>query len=133
MDVDHALEIIARARREAEKIGASMAFAVVDAAGHLVSFARMDGSSFLTTEIAIGKAYTAAGTRMKTGELAEMAAGEVLFAIGAAAATRGRLLLVPGGAPVFKGEELVGAVGASGGSAEQDAEVAAAAVAQGVS
>lgn len=133
MDVDRSFEIIACARREAEKLGASMAFAVVDAAGHLVSFARMNGSSFLTTEIAIGKAYTAAGARITTADLAEMAADEVLFATGAAAATRGRLLLVPGGAPVFDGEELVGAVGASGGAAEQDAKVAAAAVAQGVS
>jgi hypothetical protein len=45
MDVDRSFEIIACARRKAEKLGASMTFAVVDAAGHLVSFARMNGSS----------------------------------------------------------------------------------------
>lgn len=124
MDIDHALEIIARARRQAEELSVSMAFAVVDAAGHLVAFARMNGSSFLATEIAIGKAYTAAGTKMPTSALAKMAADEVLFATGAAAATRGRFLIVPGGAPVFQGGELVGAIGASGSSVEHDAQVA---------
>ena len=59
MKLELASEIIARAQREAQKIGVAMSFAVVDLGGHLVALSRMDGASFLTAEIAAGKAYTA--------------------------------------------------------------------------
>jgi uncharacterized protein GlcG (DUF336 family) len=127
VDLDRAQEVIAKARAEADRIGVPMTVAVVDAGGHLVAFARMDGVAFLTNEIAIAKAYTAAGARTATSNLEQALAAASHIVIGLATASGGRFLVIGGGAPIRDGDEVVGAVGASGGSAEQDQQVADAA------
>jgi glc operon protein GlcG len=124
-----ASEIIARARLEAEKIGVAMSFAVVDPGGHLVAVARMDGAPFLTVEIAAGKAYTAAAFGVPSSELAKRFEGRGQFTASIGVVTGGRFMLGIGGVPVVVDGALVGAVGASGGTGEQDLAVVEAALA----
>jgi uncharacterized protein GlcG (DUF336 family) len=125
--LDHALEVVERARKQAAEMGIAVSVAVVDAGGHLVAFCRMDGTAFMTVEVARSKAWTAASTKIPTSMLNGILGGDVAFLTGAAAATDGRFLTSPGGAPVSVGDEVVGGVGVSGGSGEQDAAVAEAA------
>jgi glc operon protein GlcG len=124
MNLDQANEIVARARKAAEEMGVGMSIAVVDASGHLVAFGRMEGTAFMTPEIAIGKAWTAAGAGVPTAVLAPMLAAEPAFLAGAAVATHGRFLAGAGGVPIVVDGEVVGGVGASGGTGEQDAAAA---------
>jgi uncharacterized protein GlcG (DUF336 family) len=129
MTVEQGLEILDRGRKAAEKMGLLVSIAVVDAAGHLVAFARMDGTSFMTPEIAISKAWTAAAAKIPTGVLGGALSGESAFLTGAAVVTSGRFMASPGGMPFSADGQVVGGVGVSGGSGEQDAAVAEAAVA----
>jgi uncharacterized protein GlcG (DUF336 family) len=127
MTLDQALEVVERGREAASKLGLSVSVAVVDAGGHLVAFGRMDGTAFMTVDISIAKAWTAASAKIPTVLLHGVVGGDVGFVAGAAAATGGRFLPTPGGAPVVIDGEVVGGVGISGGSVEQDAQIAAAA------
>jgi uncharacterized protein GlcG (DUF336 family) len=89
----------------------------------------MDGTSFMTPEIAIAKAWTAAAAKIPTGVLGGALAGETAFLTGAGIATNGRFIASAGGVPVTVDGQVVGGVGASGGSIEQDGAVAEAAAA----
>lgn len=96
-----------------------MSLAVVDGGGVLKAFARMDGAEIAGEVLAVGKAYTAVAHRAATAELAPLAEpGGELF--GLHAAGRGRYVLIGGGLPVTIDGVVVGAVGVSGGSADQD-------------
>ncbi len=127
--LEDALELVGRARREAEKIGAAMSFAVVDGGGHLVALARMDGAPFLTTEIATGKAYTAAAFKRPSADVAERFEGRVQFSASISVVSHGRFTPGIGAVPIVVDDEVVGAIGASGGTGEQDAAVVEAALA----
>lgn len=119
----------AAAKTKAQKEGWTMSFAVVDPAGNLVALARMDGARWLTAGIAQSKAFTAATFRRASAEVAELAQTrpQVFGSIGSLA---GRpLLLAGGGVPLILGGELLGGVGASGGTEEQDVECARAGLA----
>ena len=129
MKLELAAEIIARAQREAEKIGVAMTFAVVDSGGHLVALLRMDGASFLTVEIATGKAYTAVAFGAPSADLAKRFDGRGQFTASIAVVTHGRFMLGMGGLPIVADEQVVGAIGASGGTGEQDVAVVEAALA----
>jgi uncharacterized protein GlcG (DUF336 family) len=120
MDIDRALAIIARGRAAAEAAGARMTLAVADPAGRLVALARMDGA-----------ACTAASTGLSTADLATAMADATHFAIAAAVATRGEFILAGGGIPIRDGAEVLGGLGVSGGSADQDRAVAESATADG--
>jgi uncharacterized protein GlcG (DUF336 family) len=132
VNLSEALEILDRAKAEAERQGVAMSLAVVDDAGHLVALHRMEGASFLSPGIAHSKAWTAAAVRMSTWEMANvfegMAAGANSFTAAAAQMTGGRFLAAAGGHPIVREGAIVGAIGISGGSGEQDIAVARAAV-----
>ena len=128
MELARALELVARARREAEKIGVAMSLAVVDAGGHLVALARMDGAPFLTTEIATGKAFTAAAFKAPSADVAKRFEGRAQFTASIGVVSQGRFMLGMGGVPVVVDGEVVGAIGASGGTGEQDVAVVEAAL-----
>jgi uncharacterized protein GlcG (DUF336 family) len=107
---------------EADRIGKPMNVAVVDAAGYLLAFARQDAALLASVDIAIGKARTAALLRMTTADLATSAGpGAPLFGI---EVTNGGLVIFGGGIPLLAGDDLVGAIGASAGTIEQDIAVA---------
>jgi glc operon protein GlcG len=113
----------------AERDGVGMAVAVVDPGGHVVSVARMDGVAFVTTEVAIGKAYTAAAFGSPSEDLAQLLDGLTQFTTSIVVATQGRFTLGNGGLPIVVDGEVIGGIGASGASGEQDLAVVEAALA----
>jgi uncharacterized protein GlcG (DUF336 family) len=118
-----ALAVIEAARKRAEKIGVAMNIAVVDDGANLVAFMRMDGAWLGSIEIAQDKAYTARAFDISTKELASMSQpGKPLFGI--AETHRGRVIIFAGGIPLQADGQIVGAVGVSGGTPDQDHEVA---------
>lgn len=107
----------------AESIGARMNVAVVDAGGIVVAFARMDGAFNLSGSIARDKAKTVAGFGgVPSADLYAAIEGEPAVRDGIA--NRDGVAAFGGGVPILVDGELVGAVGASGGSAEEDTQVA---------
>lgn len=114
---------IARAR----EIGVAMVLAVTDEAGRLIALKRMDGSLPISLQLAPNKAHTAAAVRMPTHKFGALAKPEgPLFGIEGNLAG---ITLIGGGLPLVSGGRVVGAVGVSGGSVEQDIDVAGAMVA----
>jgi uncharacterized protein GlcG (DUF336 family) len=113
---------------KADEIGVPMNIAVVDAGNNLTAFARMDGAWLGSIDIAQNKAYTARSFDMSTKDLAPLAQpNQPLYGIDAS--NQGRLIVFAGGIPLESGDQVVGAIGVSGGSVEQDHEVAEAGVA----
>lgn len=112
---------------KAASFGIAYNIAVVDAGGALVAFARQDGALIGSIDLAIGKAITARIFDIRTADLAGMAQpGAPLFGIHQS--NGGRVVIFGGGLPVLIGGTIVGAVGASAGTVEQDIAVAEAAV-----
>jgi uncharacterized protein GlcG (DUF336 family) len=120
--------VLEAARTRATEVGVPMNIAVVDEGSNLVVFARMDGAWLGSIDIAQNKAYTARAFDMPTKDLAPLAQpGGPLYGI--EASNHGRLILFAGGIPLIAGSRVVGAIGVSGGTVEQDQEVAEAGVA----
>ncbi len=117
-------QILAKvAEAEASNTGVPMAIAVADAGGGLKLFARMDGALPASSEIAVSKAYTAAVLRMATHEVGELAQpGGILYGI--QHTHNGKIILFGGGFPLLLDGEVVGAIGISGGSVDEDIRVA---------
>jgi len=123
-----AQDVVEAARAKAEEIGVPMNIAVVDEGNNLTAFARMDGAWLGSIDIAQNKAYTARSFDMSTKDLAPLCQpNQPLFGIHAS--NQGRLIIFAGGIPLQSGDRVVGAIGVSGGSVEQDHEVAEAGVA----
>ena len=128
MTLDAAQKIVDGARAKADEIGVPMNIAVVDEGNNLTAFSRMDGAWLGSIDIAQNKAYTARSFDMSTKDLAPLAQpNQPLYGIEASNA--GQLIVFAGGIPLMDGDDVVGAVGVSGGSVEQDHEVAEAGVA----
>ena len=104
-----------------------MVIAVVDAGGNPIALHRMDDALLVSINIAANKAYTAVAVKRPTHELAKVAQpGEPLFGIHT---TDGcRIVIFGGGFPLKKGDEIVGGIGVSGGSVEEDMACAMAAL-----
>jgi uncharacterized protein GlcG (DUF336 family) len=125
--LDQAQAIIKAARAKADDIEVPMCIAVFDAGNNLTAFSRMDGAWLGSIDIAKSKAYTARAFDMPTRDLAEMAQpGEPLYGIEGA---NQNLIIFAGGIPLTEDETVVGAVGVSGGTPDQDHEVCEAGVA----
>ena len=107
----------------AETIGVSVNVCVADHTGDALATARMDGAALLSYSIAVDKAYTVAAFQgVPTHDWFDLIKGEPALREGIV--HRDRLVVFGGGVPVRDGREVVGAVGVSGGSAEQDREIA---------
>lgn len=118
--------MIAAGEEKAEEIGIAYNIAAVDAGGNLVAFARMDGAWIGSIDIAIDKAFTARAFDMRTDTLSEMAqSGKSLFGIHTT--NDDRVVVFGGGVPIQRGDAVIGAVGASGGTVDEDLKVARAA------
>ncbi|MDP8938692.1 MAG: heme-binding protein [Actinomycetota bacterium] len=125
---EEARQIISAAVRKAEEIGQPMNIAVMDAGRNLLAFERMDGAWVASIDIAIDKAFTSAGRGLSTRKIGEMAQpGQPLFGINTT--NGGRIVIFAGGLPLVRDGEVVGAIGVSGGSVDQDEEAAEAGVA----
>ena len=126
-NLDLALELIVAAKKKATEIGVPMVIAVVDAGGNLVALQRMGQALLVSIDIAINKAYTAVAVKIPTHELAKVAQpGQPLFGIHNA--DGGRIVIFGGGFPLKLNNEIIGGIGVSGGSVEEDIQCAEAAL-----
>jgi glc operon protein GlcG len=119
--LSRALELIAAACEEAGRQDLAMAFAVVDDGGHLVALQRMDGAPWIAPDVALGKAWTAAAYRAPSAAQGEKMQSLHPFSAAISAATGGRYTPQIGGLPIFdESGAAIGAMGASGGTGQQD-------------
>src|SRR5690554_4118899 len=123
MKLAQAKEIINAAEKKAEEIGQPMNIAVVDAGGNLVAHARMDGAWIGSIDISINKAFTSKAFDITTKDLGDNSQpGQQFFGIHAS--NNGKIMIFAGGIPLKKDGQVIGAIGVSGGSGEQDHQVA---------
>ena len=115
-----ARRMIQAAVAKAQELQVKLSVAVCDTGGNLIAFDRMDGTIEVSATVAQGKAAAAAGFGRPSGALA--ADSPVIQAV--IAATGGRMLPARGAVPVVKAGEVVGAIGVSGATAEQDEQCA---------
>jgi uncharacterized protein GlcG (DUF336 family) len=120
--------IIAGAHRRAEEIGQPVNIAVVDAGGNLITHIRQDGAWIGSIDISINKAWTARAFDIETKELGVNAQpGDQFFGIHTT--NHGKVAIFAGGVPLRRDGVIVGGIGVSGGSGQQDQTVAEAGVA----
>jgi glc operon protein GlcG len=128
LTIDLARRLIDAGEAEASNQGLKLSFAVVDAGGHVVAIARMDGADWITPEVALGKAWTAAAYRSPSAAQGDKAKDLVAFAGAISVATRGLYTPQIGGLPLEIDGEPGGAMGASGGTGQEDEAVVRAAI-----
>ncbi|WP_400163549.1 GlcG/HbpS family heme-binding protein [Brevibacillus sp. TJ4] len=127
MSLGLAKVMIEQAEREANKIGIPMVISIVDDGGNLVACHRMDDALLVSVELSQNKAWTSVALKMPTHALTPLAGpGAELYGIHTS--HNGRVVLFGGGIPLTKQGKIIGAVGVSGGSVQQDIQVAQAAV-----
>jgi uncharacterized protein GlcG (DUF336 family) len=123
--LDQALGLLAQTRAEGEKRSLALAMCVVDAGGHVIASERMDGAALGAMRLAVGKAYTAILWGAPSGAFTESTQpGGDDWGWNT---TDERVVVYAGGIPLFADAQLVGGLGASGGTAEQDEECVTAA------
>jgi len=120
-----AAALVEAAREAAGTIGIEVAIAVTDGAGNLKTFERTDGAAFLTAEVAIDKAWTAASYGIATHVWNAYITGDPKVA---QLAHRPRLVAVGVGYPVKETGKVIGGIGVSGGTYQQDQDIAEAAL-----
>lgn len=126
--LEDAKRVIKAAEEKASEIGQPMNIAVADAGGNLVAHVRMDGAWIGSVDISIKKAYTSRAFDISTKDLGENSQPGQQF-YGIHASNDGKIMIFAGGIPLKKDGKVVGAIGVSGGSGEQDHSVAEAGVA----
>jgi uncharacterized protein GlcG (DUF336 family) len=128
--LEHARTIIRAALDEGHRLGlAPLSIVVLDAGGHVKAFEREDGASNLRFEIAHGKAYGALGLGVGSRAIMARAEERPFFISAVTAAFGGALIPVPGGVLIIDSEkEIIGAVGATGDSSDNDEMAAAAGI-----
>ncbi|WP_146362190.1 GlcG/HbpS family heme-binding protein [Arthrobacter yangruifuii] len=122
---EEARRVIDAAAAKATEIGQPMDIAVVDAGGNLKAHVRMDGANIGSITIAVNKAYTAVAFQCETADLQGVTRPDGPI-FGLSDAHGGRLAVFPGGIPLVRDGSIMGAVGVSTGTIEQDQEVASA-------
>lgn len=122
LSYEGAQAMLAAAIAKATEMKVPQCIAIVDAGGHLLAFARMDGAFALSMQTALRKAQTAASYGDPTGNI--LPGVDIKLAI----ATEGVRINLPGGLPIIVDGRVIGAIGVGSGTGEQDREVAAAAV-----
>ena len=128
LTLDTAKEIVDAAEQRAAEIDVPMCVAVADEGGNPVAFHRMDGALLASIDIARNKAYSSVAMEMETQTIQEVSQpGESLYGLGTT--NDGRIVTFGGGLPLEDDDgTVVGGVGVSGGSADEDVDVAEAGV-----
>ena len=121
--LEDARRVISAAEKKALEIGQPMNIAVVDAGGNLVAHVRMDDAWIGSIDISMKKAYTSRAFDISTKDLAQYSQSGGQF-FGIHASNNGKIMIFAGGIPLYSGDKVVGAIGVSGGSGEQDHAVA---------
>jgi glc operon protein GlcG len=124
LTLEGARAVLAAAERRAEELGAAMDIAVVDDGGHLLVFERMDGAKPSSIGIALVKAQAAALRRAPTGPAMSGDQVNLPIALGLAIASPAYQIPIRGGVPLVVDGQVAGAVGASGGTEDQDFDAA---------
>lgn len=124
MTLEAANALIRKVREKAEEMGVRAVVAVADQAGRPVSVQSMDGAYIASFDIALNKSFTSASLKMSTDALSRLSQpGQSLYGI---QFTNGGKIVIFGGGEVLEAEgKLIGAIGVSGGTAEQDTALAA--------
>ena len=123
MTLADAQRVIAAAEKKAQEIGQPMNIAVADEGGNLISHVRMDGAWMGSIDISINKAFTARAFDISTKDLGNNSQPGQQF-YGIHVSNHGRIMIFAGGIPLKLNGKVVGAIGVSGGSGEQDQSVA---------
>ena len=123
LTLEGARSTLAAAEAKARAINVPQNIAVVDDAGHLLAFARMDGAKLSSVEVALTKARAAALRRAATGP-SPANEPSVMLSLGLSLATDGKLTCIRGGLPVFVDGQCVGGIGVSAGTEDEDVLVA---------
>jgi uncharacterized protein GlcG (DUF336 family) len=118
-----ARRVIAAAEKKAQEIHQPMNIAVVDEGGNLITHVRMDGAWIGSIDISINKAFTSRAFDIATKDLAQHSQSGGQF-FGIHVSNHGRVMIFAGGIPLKRDGKVVGAIGVSGGSGEQDHAVA---------
>lgn len=131
LTLEDALIILQAAEEEAQRIGVKQTICVADDGGHAIALHRMTGARLTGVDIAIAKAFTAAGHQRATHLFNEPPNGPALpgnEAFGINQMHPGKFAIFVGGFPIVHEGQVIGGVGISGGTGEQDKAVGAAAL-----
>ena len=126
LNLAEAEQILAAAKAKVQSMGAKMSVSVVDPRGDLIGMFRTDGASWRTPPISRAKAVAASCFGRPSGELTENALAPVFR--GLMAMEGGHMIPGQGALPVYRDGELVGAVGGSGGTAQEDEDASMAGI-----
>lgn len=126
INLEKAKKIVEAAKKEAVSIEVPMVISIVDAGGKLITLERMDQALQVSIGLSRQKAYTAVVMRNTTEEVGKLAQpGNELYGIEVSVHD---LVTFGGGIPIFDNEEVIGAIGVSGGAVEEDMQVAKAGI-----
>ena len=120
-----ARRVIAAAEKKAQEIGQPMNIAVADEGGNIVAHVRMDDAWLGSIDISMKKAYTSRAFNIATKDLAQHSQSGGQF-FGIHASNDGKIMVFAGGVPLKRDGKVVGSIGVSGGSGDQDHAVAVA-------
>ncbi len=124
MNLELAKALMEKVEEEAARMGVKAVVAVSDASGRPIAIHCMDGAYIGSFDVALNKTYTSVAFQMSTAELAKLAApGGSLYGI--QHTNEGKIVIFGGGEPLYVDDVLVGAIGVSGGTAEQDTKLGA--------
>jgi uncharacterized protein GlcG (DUF336 family) len=121
--LNEARRAVAAAEKKAAEIGQPMNIAIVDSGGNLVTHVRMDGAWLGSIDISINKAFTSRAFDIATRDLAKPSQPGGQF-YGIDVSNGGRVMIFAGGIPLKRAGKVIGGIGVSGGSGEQDQSVA---------
>ncbi len=124
MNLELAVKLIETVEEKARELGMRVVTAVSDASGRPIAVHCMDGAYFGSFDVALNKTYTVAAFHMPTSKLAELCKpGNELY--GLQFSNDGKVMILGGGEPLKIGDTMIGALGVSGGTAQQDTDLAA--------
>jgi uncharacterized protein GlcG (DUF336 family) len=126
--LDEARTMIEQAHKRALELGKALSVAVVDYGGYLVAAERMDGARPMTPSIALAKAYSAAVMQRPTAMLKGWSNSDPVFFGQVARMGHQPIVATLGGYTLKRGEAILGGIGVSGGSPEEDEEIVRAVV-----
>ena len=124
MNLAFARNLIREVEKKAQEMGVKAVVAVSDAAGRPVAIECMDGAYIGSFDVALNKTFTSVAFQMSTAELGKLASpGGSLYEI--QNTNDGKIVIFGGGEPLYVDDVLIGAIGVSGGTAEQDTALGA--------
>ena len=122
LTLDTAKRLIERIEAEAKRLNLPAVISLCDASGRTIAVHVMDDAFLVSFDVAVKKAYTAVAMKMKTAELAQLAQpGGMFFGL---ETVNNKMMIIGGGVPLYTQNQLVGGLGISGGTAEQDIALA---------